>query len=366
MPSSLTPNPIAWTHTGEIIDGVYDRHYDCRFRYWKHINRRAGGNAVVPYLHGGAWFTGGYLSLMDFPSVGKIIRAYFQDPTYAATQFPVDFVTYETPLLGHQSVSGSSTTTREVTIEGTHPGTGPISLPGTLRTNIRATQRMVQYLKRNALKFDLNPDLIGGMGESAGAQAVLSGAFSPSAPFTTATRSTRQNDALHDSRVRFVINLFGVIDMHPFKTWHQHSRALLGCIDNDPARVRAAVDKLLLLPDASGVLSATSAATPLCKSISPVSLIAASPIANRDTKIFSVYDLDEQDNTVPSGYTAPNNPYSNPHDPRQGPTLQSLCDSLDIYHELYRPAGSTFGGSRQLFIESVLDEMGAFVDAATA
>jgi hypothetical protein len=200
-------------------------------------------------------------------------------------------------------------------------------------------QQAVQWIRANALQRGWNPDRIVMWGHSMGGWGSLCAAFTPAPHFNPQATDPFTPKAAF--QIRGVAEWAAEVDLDPRVLFHRVSRYTNNLIDVATAegdlRVKARMNRLCLKPDASGVVSAASEKTELCKALSPVDLILRRLPEQRHVKVLAIYrknfidgntglaSIEETVAAAPGETTIP--PYwAAGHDWREGVLLKAACD----------------------------------------
>lgn len=360
MGTIFTPDPLSYSHPAAncFRNLRYGPTIHHRLNVYKNVNQLPGGNPVLVYTHGGGWGANEKTSTVEGGELQRLLWAYLLgSDDYATSDVPFDVVSVEWRRQNQTNISpGSLNTPYEATAEGTNPGTGPTAAPWFYPTWVSDQQRAVQWIKTNAARFSIDPYRVVSWGSSSGAHLALLAALCPSRPFVPADMATRLYDATFDSRVRGVLNWFGPIDFSP---WYLHFKLLapaFGLTENNDANQRADMERLLLLPDASGGYPDTVEVSPLCRSVSPRYRIRAGYAENSGLRIRSQYATYDTTTSPGSTYsTIP--PYvATGHDYAQLQDLADECEAVGMSHSSGLVDDTLHGGDIQVAWESTLED----------
>jgi len=347
MPSLFTNNPFSYNHdVGRTYRNIRYGPYDMqRLNVYLNPTRLSGGNPVLAFSHGGAWTGLDKTSTIEGDRVVRLLFSYLLDSDngeYPTSTVPFDIVSIEQRIQGHKLSAATMTSTTfantpyEPIIEGTNPGYGPgtgtISGPWYERTQIDDIQNAYQWIKDNADRFGWDARKVVAGGYSAGAMGAMCAAFSPSRQYTTRERSTSRWDRFSNSKVLGVINWVGEIDINPWFTAFTVTEFIFGTMESVSANSRADMEKFCLIPDSSGNYTSTSVKTPLCKSLSPVDLIARELPENSGVKIRSHYQLSDQTSANVTTYSSIPPYDKGGHDQAQYALLDAHCATYGIDH----------------------------------
>lgn len=349
MPTSLTPNPADYVNPASLTKrnlqyGPYDMQ---RLNVYSNVTRLPGGNPVLVFAHGGAWTGLDKTATIEGDRVVRWLWAYLLDSTnYPTSTVPFDIVSIEYRCQGHKLSAAtmviggvSQNTPYEPIIEGVNPGYGPgtgtISGPWFNTTQIDDIQRAIQWCKDNADRFGFDPARFIGAGFSAGSAGMLAAAFSPSRHFTTREQSRRRWDTFSSSYLSGVINISGEIDLDPWYMSFLVTRFAFGALENSDLATRADIEKLMLLPDASGLYPEGSPPSALAKALSPIRRIEARVPECLGTRIRSHYikNLASEETTANVSTYSAIPPYDGGgHDWHQFADLAAVCATAGVDH----------------------------------
>jgi hypothetical protein len=346
----LSPDPKTYvhpaTHTRRNIQ--YGPHADHRLNVYRNETRLTGGNPVLIFDHPGGWSSKDKTFAVEGTALlgptEKYTFAYLLDQDYGNTTIPWDIVSIETRGGAHDSISplASSADNYEPRFEATNPGTGPMQYPAYLLSSFDDAQRAVQFVKDNKTRFGFNGQ-VAFWGASAGATHGLVVGFMPSRHYTIPSQKRSRWEACSDSSVLGVLNYYGVINMSPWFTDLYLAGGLFGFQTDiniaSGIKSRHDVEKLLLVPDSSGLYPSTVQTNGICKSISAVDVIAAIPPERNGVKVRSIY-VDAEASLVPVTTYVTIPPYTS-HHPIQATLLQTVCDAVDVDHEYQTIATGT-------------------------
>lgn len=367
MATSLPVDPTTYVHPASLTfrNIQYAPHLQLRLNVYKAGTGVTGGNPWMIYFHGGGWGSNDKTTTQESSAQKqKLLWAYLLDTASYGTAGPAfTLISAEWRMHAHSNYApGPLNTPYETTIEGTNPGTGPTSYPSYFPTFIRDAKRAIQFVKQNATRFGLHPDKGVSWGTSAGAANALVAALTPSAPFVPDWLASSRWDVHHDDTVRGVLNWYGEIDFDP---WYMHYSILapaFGLVESNTTQAKADFERLMLIPDSSGLYPQGSPVTPLCKSISARYLLRAGRSANTSIKIRSHYDKAEETTVPQTGYsTIP--PYlATGHDWRQFADIEAECADAGVEHSGSVVDASLHGGSTQIAWEGTLAGTKSWLD----
>lgn len=363
----LSPDPSTYTHplarTRRNVPYGPELHH--RLNYYWHSTRATGGNPLLIYVHGGGFSLSDKSSQMELGVPMRYILAYLLDSSYGNA--PWDVMTVEFRQYSHAQADVTSAFTNYEPKNASFTDTLAESYPVYGLAIVDDIQRALQW----ARDYSTRP-LPGGtgrrwngkfvtMGNSAGFTVASLAAFRQSRHYTIPTMMTSPFEATSPSTVNGVLNLFGAIDMSPWYTDFTASIAyLLGVKTSDNTFTRERCERAMLIPDASGLYPSTVSKSPLCKSLSPVDMIAASYGQARDVRIRSIYRANDTSvGNVATYSTTP--PYSNPHDPVQATDLDAVCTASGVTHEY-----EVIANGLQPAWESTLADTMTWLDATVA
>lgn len=353
LPSGV--DPLVYVHplANSWHNQRYGWHPDHRFDLLRNANRMDGGNAVAIVVHGGSWHSNDKTTFGQ-SSGGSGPWGYWwtgyllNSATQGTDRIYFDVVVAE---YGARAHDGAGTSGRGPTYEEAYPELiggsiriGIQTLPRFLTASIYDIKRLVQYLKRHAAELDINPNLIFLIGHSVGANTCMGAAFSPS-------RFWNSNDGRpfapqHNDKVMGVVNMSGEVNLDPWFMFHRHAKYATGLLESDTTAtgVRGDIEELFLVPDEDGLFPEGQAKTQLCKSMSPVDLVAAAPADRSATRLRSYY---WKDHNAVSPYVPPGTfentaavagdyaaipPYDGSgHDWHQFAVIQAACAAKDAY-----------------------------------
>lgn len=291
MPSGVSPG--AWvTDPDDVLPNErYGPGVEHLFHFFRNATQDAGGNALAIEVHGGSWKANDAYGFATSPSsvfgtwwTGYLLNSAVQGTT--RRHFHVASAEYR--CFAHQGITTNDyTEAYDETPGGTRVQVK--SLRRRWTSSIDDIQRLVQYFKRHAAYYGINPDLIFLIGHSVGACTSMAAAFSVSRAFNEKDKG--EFAAHHNSYVAGVINQGGEIDLDPWKLYIRHAMFAAGCVEADQsaAGVRGDMERLLLEPDENGAYPQGQPKTALAKAMSPVDLIENAPPETARTPICSYY-----------------------------------------------------------------------------
>lgn len=355
MGTSLSPNPanyVPGTTDSTVVkrDIPYGDEMVQQLNYYQNATRVTGGNPVAMFFTGGGFGSKDKTSALEGSYFQKIQFAMMMNNSYGYTSPAWDVVSVQCRehAIDPSSQSASSLV-YSPTYSGAVNGPGFTQYPGYGLTWVDDAQRAVQFIKDNTARFGCNAAKVVVWGDSAGGTIALDAAFSPSRHFTIPTKARSKWDAFSNSNVVGVLNFFGVIDLSPWFTDFTLVGGDFGFENTDLTKMRADMEKLLLVPDSSGLYPSTVAKSPICKSVSPMDVIAASFEDQRAAKVYSLY-RDFETTTVPVTTYSTIPPYT-AHDVIQMGLLAARCASVGIDHTSYLYSLSQGGGDTQIATE---------------
>lgn len=347
MPTSLPSgvDPLLYSHplSLRIPNVQYGSHPDMRLNYYKNANRSSGGNALLVLVHGGSWKANDKTLFAESTS-GAGLGVYWSgyllnSPVQGTDRIYFDVMSVEYSARAHEGINSDYERWHDDT---TYGQVGSPSRRTYLQEAIRCVQRAVQHAKRNASFYDINVSRIFLLGHSVGGNTCLGAAHTPSRGWDP-NRKGRWA-AHHDSRVAGVINLSAEVDLDPWYMFHRHAKFCAGLIESNitSSGVRGDIERLFLVPDASGLYPQGQPKTDICKALSPVDLIAGAPRYLATTRIRSYYWKDHnasgpyappgtyEETTVPAGDYVAVPPYdASGHDWRQFAAIEAACVAND-------------------------------------
>lgn len=310
--------------------------------------RLSGGNPVMIGTHGGAWSTVDKSSHFENANsfVNKPMFALLLDSvTYGTDDVPFDFVSIEYPAHSHERTLNTPLGIEPIQ-EGTAGlGTGTLSYPTYHDRMIWDRQQAQQWVADHADEYGFNPQKFASMGHSVGSWVAMCAAFLPTRSKGGAKRFRGQAEG----NVRYVFNQCGEVDLDPWVMHHQVTRYCFGLLEDSNANIRDDIERLLLVPDSSGLYPQGQPKTTLCKSLSPVDIVRAMPSSRRGIKIHSFYRLDEDTLSPMPGYATVPPYYAGGHDWHQFAMIeQAFADAgLSANHTGRVSDINDFGGSIQ-------------------
>lgn len=373
----------------------YDRvHYNVR--YGPHVMQRLNiykspvqevdGNPVIVFMHGGGWSSNdktrtvegqtnfqkglfGFLMDPKWTSGGEVLS-----PSAYTLDKGIDIVSIEWRQFSYTQFGYGGATTRSSIFEeygipmNDGASTGNIAAThATYPTMYEDPQIAVQWVKDNALRYGFDSSKVFLWGSSAGGNAVMVAGLRPSRKYKPVHMLNHKYERSSSSDVIGILNWYGQINMSPYYFPFTYFGAVFGVMDADDGstngttegywRKRRDVERILLLPDASGSFSPSSELSPIGKAMSPSSMITSYPWVRSDVKIYSYY-REAEDSLDPNGTTLngwvtyegiPPNGISSPwvgggHEWRQLYDLSAVCEANGISHDgrVARAPGSIY------------------------
>jgi hypothetical protein len=156
----------------------------------------------------------------------------------------------------------------------------------------------------------------------------ITAAYGPQREFSSVPRGLWT--AKYPSNVLGVIAFYPPIDMNPWESNFLEVNGHLGLLTTSNALSRADFERALLIPDSAGLYPSTVESNQLCKSFSPVDVIANRSVETADVRLFTMYRTFDT-TTVPVD-TYSTIPPRNAHDYTQQADLEAVCDAADISH----------------------------------
>jgi len=356
-----------------------------RLNIYKSPVQNPNGNAVIVYMHGGGWSSNDKTRTVENPTnVQKSLFSFLMDPTWTSggptqtstytVDYGVDVVSIEWRQWHYtQYAFGSGTRSdiyEEVSINKTDQNStgnvvaGQTSYP----VFMEDPQLAVQWVKDNATRYGFDPEKVLLWGTSAGGNGALVAGLRPTRRFLPSYLARNKYDRFSNSNVIGILNWYGQISMSPWYFWPNILGPAFGIIEgpDDSStsstteaqwRARRDMERLLLLPDASGSFSPSSQLSPLCKSISPSSMIEDFPWVRKSVKIYSTF-MEWEDTLAPDSGSSDGNPTYEPvvpdginspwwgggHEWRQLYDLSAVCSRNDVTHDgkVVRAVGSIY------------------------
>lgn len=365
----------------------YGPHSQQRLNIYKGPVQNENGNAVIVYMHGGGWGSNDKTRTVEDPgNVQKALFSYLMDPTWASggpdsdetytVDYGVDIVSIEWRQWHYTGFAYGSGTRSDIYEEAgvylnDQNSTGDIAAGHTsYPVFMEDPQLAVQWVKDNASKYGFDSTKVFLWGTSAGGNGALVAGLRPSRRFIPKYLAQHKFDRFSNSNVIGILNWYGQISMSPWYFWPNILGPAFGIIEGPDAqttneikqaqwRTRRDMERILLLPDASGSYSPSSQLSPLCKSISPSSMIEEFPWVRKAVKIYSTF-MEWEDTLAPGG-TLSGNPTYEPvrpdgvtspwwgggHEWRQLYDLSSVCGRNAISHDgkVVRSTGSIYPAS---------------------
>lgn len=327
---SWSPNPRLYVHplaqSKRNLQYGPDRQH--RLNVYLHATRLTGGNPICVVFHEGGFGSFDKTTIAESSRFMELLWARRLDPSYGES--PMDMVFVEVRMHAYDSTATAPLSTPyETTFEGTNYGR--YSAPAYGLSWVDDAQRAVQWVKDQSNRFGFDPTRVLTAGASAGGTIALCAAFRPTRHYTDPSHARSPWDAFSTSDVKGVLNAYGVINLSPWFTDFTLVGGHFGYITNDNTKTRADLERLLLVPDTSGLYPSTVSRSAVCKAVSPVDVIAAATGGQKSVKVYSAYRSDES-TTVPVATYAPDIPPYGPHDPVQRTILQGVCDDAGVSH----------------------------------
>lgn len=343
-PSTLARNVFEYEHPEELIwpNEFYGPHYDQRFDLYRNATEVTGGNPCLIIVHGGSYNANDKSGFTRGTQEGRFYHSFFLDGATYGHPRKWTVIGAEYSCHSHEGLTTHASSIKYEPVLS-HPlgiRCGRVSRPtyyGRAKDDI---QRLVQYVRDNASRLKINPDQIVLFGHSMGGYTSLSAAF---------TRSRRFNpNAKHPYEARSAVKVRGVcvwaaeVDLSPNFLYHRVSKYVLNMGEPDDARVRARMERALLLPDSSGAYSTDSPKSKLCEDLSPVDLISRALPEHRSVRVHAYYRKNFEDGAgdptieetigVPPGYVNSGGPpyWASGHDWREFAPLQAACEGAGV------------------------------------
>lgn len=332
MASSLTPDPLAYTFPGALRNYYYGSELHHTVNYYPNPTRITGGNPWILFAHGGGMGSGDKTSLVEGVNRIHIVAAYFLDSVNYGTSAAFDFFSLEYNCHAHL---GTVLNAYEDTLEGTATGTGPVSYPGYARSWVDDMQRCVQWIKDHIAGIDPSKGVL--FGDSAGGVMAVAAGIGPQRAYSSIAFD--KWTAASTSNVRGILLYQTPIEINPWKSSFFDMNGHLGLLTTDNNASRADYERALLEPDATGLYPVTAEPNTLCKSFSPVHVVAAHGHETAGVPIHSVYNDFEVTAAPVTTYSAI--PPLIAHDYTQGATFQAACDAAGITHTYAIVAGTS-------------------------
>ncbi len=323
MASSLTPDPLTYAFPGALRNYQYGPELHHTVNYYPNATRITGGNPWILFAHGGGLGSGDKTGIIEGVSRIHIIAAYFLDSVNYGTSAAFDVFSMEFNCNAH---TGTVLSAYEDTLEGTATGTGPISFPAYARSWVDDMQRCVQWIKDNITGVDPNKGVL--FGDSAGGVMAVAAGIGPQREHSTIPFGPWS--AISTSNVRGILLYQTPIEINPWKSSVFEMNGHLGLLSSDYTASRADFERALLVPNSSGLYPSTVEPNALCKSFSPVHVVAAHGYETAGIPIHSVYNDFEYTAAPVTTYSAI--PPLIAHDYTQGATFQAACDDAGITH----------------------------------
>ena len=343
---ALSPNPLTWTFPGALRNYQYGPELHHTVNYYPNPTRITGGNPWILFAHGGGLGSGDKTYQVEGVTRIHIVAAYFLDSASYGTSACFDFFSMEYNCHAHADTVQSD---YETTLEGVAPGstgTGPVSYPAYARSWVDDMQRCVQWIKDHITGIDPNKGVL--FGNSAGGVIAATAGIGPQREWSSVPFD--QWTAQSPSNVRGVLLYQTPIEINPWKSSVFEMNGHLGLLTSDNLTSRADYERALLEPDATGLYPDTVEPNALCKSFSPVHVVAAHGHETASVPIHSVYNVFEVTSAPVTTYSAI--PPLIAHDYTQGATFQAACDDAGITHTYEIVAGVT-----QAQFEAILPTM---------
>jgi hypothetical protein len=366
----------------------YGPHIMQRLNIYKSPVQNASGNPVIVFMHGGGWSSNDKTRTVENSgNVQKALFSFLMDPkwtsggpdgtnasSYVTSAVGVDIVSIEwRQYVYTQFGFGISSTRSSIYEEFSVPktdaaGTGNVATThSTYPTTMEDPQLAVQWVKDNASRYGFNASKVFLWGTSAGGNGALVASLRPSRRYKPTHLASHKYDRTSSSDVIGIINWYGQISMSPFYFVSNILGAMFGISESSDGstfgdnqylwRKRRDMERILLLPDASGLYTSASPLSPICKAISPSSMIDEFPWVRKGVKIYSNF-MEWEDSLAPNspylnGYYTfegiPPNGISSPwygagHEWRQFYDLSAVCLANGIIHDgkVVRSFGSIY------------------------
>ena len=307
---TLTPPiPYPWDFAGITIYPNIKYGPDAYHRLDVYLNpvRVPGGNPVLIRIHGGADMTFDKTSDIRSNRLASGFVYYVLNPDKYGQTFYPDIVAVEYRAWQHRQ-SGSPNYESQLDSPATNPGTGFQSIQGYGADVVDAVQRAIQWVMMHANgiggtslstpTWTWNTDQVGLWGYSFGGQFAKLAAFSDSRPWDS-RGATRPWTMTKEAKVRYVMNDSGEVSPNPWVMDYDVMKYWFGILGPNS---RAMMERLMLVPDENGQFPSTCAQTDLCNRNSSLYVIRNASADRKNTKLLSLYDIQDTTTTPVSGY----------------------------------------------------------------
>lgn len=371
MGSSFATDPRLYVHPQSLsLHGIpYGWHEDHQLNIYKHS--ASGTHRLIIAVHPGGWGSGDATTELEgWTKRMELLRNYLLSTDYPTGSPAFDIVSVRYPMhvrmLANQAIINPGVTSPyEESVDGVVGGVGPPSYPGNILMQIEAIQMATQWVRQNAAIYGWDPNRIGLWGMSAGATGGTVAALSPSRRFMPAGASTREGEFSVHSRVSCVLAWFWPVDMSPWVNHYSITSPAFGITEADGTRVRAQMERLLLVPKPDGTYPIDCEPTALCKAVSPTWRARACATRPELRVPIMSFHWDGEVTTAPgAGYTGVPPYLVTGHDYRQDALMASACADGDVSYTSRVISPTGFPGLQEMF-ESTFAESYAFLVANT-
>lgn len=371
MASSFAVDPRLYTHPQSLSwHGIrYGEHEDQWLNYYRHP---AGGTHwCLVAMHPGGWSSADPTTEAEGSTKRmELFKNYLISTDYPTSSPAIDVAFVRYPMLvrnlANPAVISGSPSPYEETIDGVSGGQGPVSRPGDMVQQIESLQMATQFLRKWSTRFGIDPNHVNGWGMSAGASAVGVSALSPSRHFFPEDWAGGEFDFHHHSRFNCALLWFYPCSLNPWKLHFETTGPAVGITESDTNRVRAQMERLLLVPASDGTYPQDAEETALCKRLSLLSRIEA--VASRpELKVpLRSYYWSSETTTAPGAtYDMSTFPYplrGTGHDYRQFQLVADACTSASVSHSGRVLNTADYPGLQQMFESTFAESYEWLVD----